>query len=170
MLFFLVLRGNQYSEFDEYISSYLPIYLSFYQMDPQPIYPMPVWDPGEVVVESPCLDQCLNYSLGPVESPTKIINLQPFFSVRKLFLFHKMKLNTLFPSMTSWFPSISPWMSMKITALSKGLTWSKIYLLSITWQVLLLSWPSGSLNSIERHTVSKETNRHQVVINVNEGK
>lgn len=96
MLFFLVLRGNHYSEFDEYISTYLLIYLSIYQMDPQAIYPMFIWDPGEVVVKSTCLDQCLNYSLGLVESPTKIINLQPFFSVRKLFLFHKMKLNTLF--------------------------------------------------------------------------
>ena len=96
MLFFLVLRGNHYSEFDEYISTYLSVYLSIYQMDPQAIYPMPIWDPGEVVVESTCLEQCLNYSLGPVESPTKIINLQPSFSVRKLFLFHKMKWNTLF--------------------------------------------------------------------------
>lgn len=96
MLFFLVLRGNHYSEFDEYISTYLLIYLSIYQMDPQAIYPMFIWDPGEVVVKSTCLDQCLNYSLGLIESPTKIINLQPFFSVRKLFLFHKMKLNTLF--------------------------------------------------------------------------
>lgn len=159
-----------------YLPTYSSTYLS-YQMDPQAIYPMFIWDPGEVVVKSTCLDQCLNYSLGLVESPTKIINLQPFFSVRKLFLFHKMKLNTLFSQHDIAISSISRWMSMKITALSKGLTWSKIYLLSVTvtgaapagvqWAK---SWLSGSLNSTERHTVSKETNRHQVVINVNEGK
>lgn len=39
---------------------------------------LPNASPGEVAVESTCLDECLNYSLGPAESPTESICIWSF--------------------------------------------------------------------------------------------